>query len=94
MVNVKRLLMRILLCVEMCIFGYLYVCGKNGLQLLTHKKQELVHLENQCAALQQDISLLQSDIYAWQTNDFYKEKIAREQLQMARKDDKLFYVGT
>ncbi len=91
--NLKRFLMRMLLCAEMCMFGYLYVCGKNGLQLLTSKNQELALLESQCNALQQDVSLLQSDIHAWQTNDFYKEKIAREQLQMARKDDKLFFIG-
>jgi len=32
-------------------------------------------------------------MFAWQTDDFFKEKVAREQLQMARKGDELFYIG-
>ena len=42
--------------------------------------------------LQQEVKTIQEDIDLWKTDDFYKEKIAREQLQMARKGDKLFYI--
>src|SRR5579872_637638 len=91
--NAKKLFVRLLLCFEMCVFGLLYIVGKNGLQLLQKQKQELQQLNTHMLQLQSDISLLENDIHVWQTNDFYKEKIAREQLQMARKGDKLFYIG-
>ena len=39
--------------------------------------------------LKNEIAQLEKEMYAWQTDDFYKEKIAREQLQMARKGDEL-----
>jgi hypothetical protein len=44
--------------------------------------------------MKDEIEQLEQEIYAWQTDDFYKEKVAREQLQMARKGDELFYIGT
>lgn len=92
--HIKKILVRFILCIEMCVFGYMYLYGKNGLQILQGQKKTLLVLEGEVAQLQKEISLLENDIYVWQTNDFYKEKIAREQLQMARKGDKLFYIGT
>jgi cell division protein FtsB len=91
--SIKKIFIRFILCAEMCVFGYIYLFGKTGLQLLSVQKKELIFLELQSAQLQKEIDILESDIYVWQTNDFYKEKIAREQLQMARKHDKIFYIG-
>ena len=92
--NIKKVCIRIVLSLEMCFFGYMYIFGKNGLQLLNKQNEALHTLEIQIAQLQKETDVLESDIYVWQTNDFYKEKVAREQLQMARKGDKLFYVGS
>lgn len=91
--HVKKVCVRLLLSIEICFFGYMYICGKNGLQLLGKQKKDVQALEFQIIQLQQETDVLESDIYVWQTNDFYKEKIAREQLQMARKGDRLFYIG-
>ena len=91
--RVKKIIVRFILCIEMCVFCHLYLFGKNGLQLLQKQKADLSLLEREIARLQKDTELLETDMYVWQTNDFYKEKIAREQLQMARKGDKLFYIG-
>jgi cell division protein FtsB len=92
--HIKKIFVRLLLCVEMCVFGYMYLYGNNGLHILQQQKKTLLVLESEVAQLQKETSLLENDIHVWQTNDFYKEKIAREQLQMARKGDKLFYIGT
>ena len=62
--------------------------------MLSVQKKERVALEMQLKQLQKEIDALEEEIYVWQTDDFYKEKIAREQLQMARKGDKLFYIGS
>jgi cell division protein FtsB len=93
MVRAKKLFMRLLLVVEMAIFGYLYFFGTNGIKALQKQKMVVVDLHNNITQLRTDIDQLEKEIYVWETNDFYKEKIAREQLQMARKGDELFYIG-
>jgi cell division protein FtsB len=85
--------MRLLLLVEMAGFGYLYMYGTNGMQTLAKQRETVITLENNVVKLKNDIEHLEEEIYAWQTDDFYKEKVAREQLQMARKGDELFYIG-
>jgi len=94
MVRAKRIFMKVLLVGEMAAFGHLYLFGKNGINALRKQKAVVVELENNIVALQDEVAQLKEEIYVWQTDDFYKEKIAREQLQMARKGDELFYIGT
>jgi cell division protein FtsB len=44
------------------------------------------------SALGQETKKLELQIALWQTSDFYKEKKAREQLQMAHSDDIVYYL--
>lgn len=94
MVHLKRIFMKIVLCVEMVLFGYVYFFGINGIAALQNQKLNVATLQKNIMLLNDEIARLKNEIYAWQTDDFYKEKVAREQLQMARKGDELFYVGT
>lgn len=93
MITIKQLSLRIALLVEMCAFGYVYVCGKNGYLTLQRQRVVVVDLHRSVDKLSAEVAQLEQEMYVWQTNDFYKEKIAREQLQMARKGDELFYIG-
>lgn len=93
MVRFKKICMRLLLVIEMAGFGYLYVYGINGMQTLKKQRTAVTTLEKNVLDLKNNIKQLEEEIYAWQTDDFYKEKVAREQLQMARKGDELFYIG-
>lgn len=81
------------LAVELCLCCYCYIWGKNGLIGIFYKRQENAAFEHKITALEDEIVQLEQEIIRWQTNDFYKEKIAREQLQMARADDEIFYIG-
>lgn len=90
----KKVVMRMFLMLEMVAFGYVYVCGKNGLQSLHKHNNSVINLKKNIVQRDQEIALLEKEIYVWQSDDFYKEKIAREQLQMARKGDELFYIGS
>ena len=94
MVRAKKIFMRLLLIAEMATFGHLYLFGKNGIQFLRKQQAVVVDLQKNVTVLKDEIDQLHNEIYAWQTDDFYKEKIAREQLQMARKGDELYYIGT
>jgi cell division protein FtsB len=93
MVRVKKAAMRLFLILEMVAFGYLYIAGKNGMQSLGNQRSAVVVMEHKIAQLNTEVVSLEKEIYVWQTDDFYKEKVAREQLQMARKGDELFYIG-
>lgn len=90
----KQMIVRALLIAEMFVFGHMYVFGKNGLQMVRVQTKQLQSLQGTVDQLQKEVDALEGDISMWETNDFYKEKIAREQLQMARKGDKLYYIGT
>ena len=91
--RIKKVFMRLLLMVEMMALGYLYIFGTHGIEELQKQRMIVTDLEKSVVHLKADIEQLENEIHAWQTNDFYKEKVAREQLQMARKGDELFYIG-
>lgn len=93
MVGIKRIFMKVLLLLEMAAFGHIYFFGTNGIKVLQNQKRGVAELQKNIVSLNGEVVQLEKEIYAWQTNDFYKEKIAREQLQMARKGDELFYIG-
>jgi cell division protein FtsB len=94
MIQVKKIFMRLLLVAEMAVFGYLYFFGTNGISVLQKQREVVSDMQKNIITLKKEIGQLEHEIYAWQTDDFYKEKVAREQLQMARKGDELFYIGT
>lgn len=91
--KLKHMVVYGILMVEMIAFGHMYLFGKNGLHGVHEQKKVLAQLQQTIDQLQKEVDVLASEIMEWETNDFYKEKIAREQLQMARKGDKLFYRG-
>ena len=93
MKRLKKLFMKVLLLTEMAAFAHMYFFGANGIAVLQSQKNVVVDLKNNIHHLDAEVAQLEKEIYAWQTDDFYKEKIAREQLQMARKGDELFYIG-
>ena len=93
MVQLKKAAMRLFLVLEMVAFGYIYVAGKNGMQSLQKHKKVVVAMEEKIVKLNEEVVSLEKEIHVWKTDDFYKEKVAREQLQMARKGDELFYIG-
>ncbi len=85
-------LLQLFLVVEIFVFGYVYFFGKSGMQLLYELKRECESIDNEVLQLAVEIKNIEKDISDWESNDFLKEQIAREQLQMARKDDQIYYV--
>lgn len=88
----KRKLFRLLFAGEIIIFGILYFFGPYGVYYLQHTSAEYRELKKEITTLQQEIKELENNIYLIKTDSFYKEKIAREQLQMARKEDVIYLV--
>lgn len=86
----KQTMLRIFFAGEVIIFTGFYFCGSNGVFAVAQLKKESAVIEQKIQITMHDIEQLQTTITAWQSDPFYKEKIARETLQMARKDERVF----
>ena len=92
MKTVKRTLLRLFFGLEVCVFVGVYLFGPSGLQTIVRLKRENRQLDQEIEELQARVAVAEQKLAVWQSDDFYKEKIAREQLQMARKGDEIFYL--
>lgn len=89
---IKQILLQLLLVMEGCVFVYVYLHGNNGVYTLQYLCNKNRGLEQKIDQLSYQVVQLENEIAEWETNDFYKEKIAREQLQMSCKDDEIYYI--
>jgi len=90
MLLTRRSFFRLFFGAEVIVFVVIYFFGANGLGgiALLRKKNKLSAVAIQ--ELYNDVRELEGTVYAWQNNSFYKEKIARERLHMARKGDTVY----
>lgn len=88
----KKAVSRFVFMLELVVGLYLYLLGSGGIiqtAVLAHEnhalERELTQLHSACTALQ-------AQIEAWTHDSFYLEQCAREQLQMARADEEIYFV--
>lgn len=93
MVLTKRLLLRLFFGVEIVILTLMYLFGAQGLQALLRIRKENVRLAFEVKELEQKVQDAEQTVLAWESNPYYKEKAARENLHMARKDDQVYLIG-
>jgi len=79
-------------CIEIGMFVFFYVFGMHGIQVLRHITQENNAIQCEIQDIKREIQQLEGECYAWECSSFCKEKIARERLQMARRDDIIYYL--
>ena len=92
MLVTKRSLLWFFVGAEVSIFITMYLFGSHGIQKMRSLKKELVQVQAQKAVIQSEIDELSVTIHQWKTNDFHAEKLAREQLQMARPAEQLYVI--
>jgi cell division protein FtsB len=88
----KAYLLRLFLLGEIVIFGVVYFWGVDGVNRYNKICEENRKIEQDIIVLKKEVQDLEAQLSAWQTDPFYKEKVAREQLQMARAGEELFYI--
>jgi len=88
----KKSVLRIFFGVELAVFAGIYVLGAQGISALWNMGQENQLLITEIAALKNEVEQLDKELIAWNNHDFYKEKIAREELQMARAHDEVYFI--
>jgi cell division protein FtsB len=93
MISVRRWLLRIFFAAEVMLFCLLYIYGPQGLFLIKNMHEKNLLGNQEIEQLVVGVADLERDIMLWKTHSYYKERIAREQLQMARADDLVYYIG-
>lgn len=79
---------------EMIALGVFYIWSPHGVQSVTRLVHECEEVEQQVFNVKRDIATLELEVDQWESEPFYKEKIAREQLQMARKHEVIYHYST
>ncbi len=86
----KRLAVRIGFLAEALIFCWVYFLGPQGMRTVWHMRQENGIAQKMIKEVTQEVAQLEKEIVQWRTSAFYKEKYAREQLQMARAGEVIY----
>jgi cell division protein FtsB len=77
--------------VQSCAMTYLFIYGTHGWHKVWCLQRQLAQQQAIIAQKKQSVAQLICELDAWKYDHFYKEKVAREQLQMGRKDEIIFY---
>ena len=88
----KRTVLRLFLVGEIMVFTWMYLFSTQGMQAVFELHRENQRIEQDIKHAQEEIAACEHELYVWQSHSFYKEKLAREQLQMARPDEKVYYL--
>ncbi|MFA6065842.1 MAG: septum formation initiator family protein [Candidatus Babeliaceae bacterium] len=92
MVVYKKFIIPLFLLVEIIFFGVYYVYAPHGLSYLIKFSQENNDMRMTMRDIQHDIEVLTGQVQDSTTFAYYKEKIAREQLQMMLPNEQVFYI--
>ncbi|MDP3889370.1 MAG: septum formation initiator family protein [bacterium] len=92
MKEVRRGLLHLFFGLELFGFVFVYFFGAQGIQVLIQLRQENKKLDTDIGQLNLSIARLKNEVVAWQEDPFCQEKFAREQLQMARSGDEIYYL--
>ena len=90
MKDIKRTAFHTLIGFELVLVAFFYLCGKGGLQALRHADQINSTLLEEVKGLEKEVTLLSKELNERRQNPFYKESIARKELQMAYKDETVY----
>ncbi len=86
----KRIILRLIFMLEVLVFGWFYYYGVCGMKDIYQLQQENEQIEQQIQMVQNEIVARECEVAAWQTDPFYKEKLAREQLHMAKEGEEIY----
>lgn len=88
----KRSLTKYVFLLEVILFFWFSIFGESGFGKINRLNSDNDSLRQEALALKQQLQELEKEIKAWETNDFLKEKYAREHLQMAKEGDVIYFI--
>jgi cell division protein FtsB len=86
-----RFLIGCLLTAEVAFLGYIYFLGPTNYKIFQHQHAYHHHLQQEIDRLAKELNQLKKELHALTTEPFFKEKIAREELQMGRSDETIYF---
>lgn len=86
----KRIMLRFVFMLEVLVFGWFYYYGVCGMNEIYQIQKENKQIEQQIQVVQNEIAVRTQEVKAWKTDPFYKEKLAREQLHMAKEGEEIY----
>ena len=92
MKKIKRSIVRIAFAAEILLISFYYFFGSHGLQALRALSSTNVKLLSDIESLTQETSALKHELEEWKTDNFYKEKQAREKLQLAYPHEDIYFL--
>jgi cell division protein FtsB len=90
--KIKRRAIRVAFVGEILLVSFYYLFGSHGLQALRTLAQVNSALLADIEVLENETTALQHELEEWKTDIFYKEKIAREKLQLAYLNEDLYFL--
>ena len=90
MKELKRAAFRMIIGFELVLVTFFYLSGKGGLQALRHADSINSELLEDVKHLEVDIEELSRELDERMQNPFYKESIARKELQMAYQNETVY----
>lgn len=88
----KRLLLRAFFVGEIGAFAYFYIFSAQGMVSILQLREENKICQESIVRARSELVALEHVMETWGNDDFYKERIAREQLQMARQGEEIYYL--
>jgi len=88
----KKIVSRALIMVEALVFFAFYCWGSEGVSRLNKLRSENKKLSISIETLAKEVASLEDELTRFAKDSFYKEKIAREQLQMAYKNEEILLI--
>lgn len=88
----KRMIMRGAFVAEIILFTWFYYYGMCGMREIRRLRVENDQLEQQIGVANDCLAQKEQELAAWQSDPFYKEKLAREQLHMAKEGEEIYLV--
>ena len=79
-------------CSEVALFVYICVYGTHGIQCIKKLTQENDRICQEIHKQEESLAQIKTVINGWNNESFLKEKVAREKLKLARKDDTVYYI--
>jgi cell division protein FtsB len=93
MIKVRyRKLLGSILSIEVICFMIVTHQGPQGFAAIRRARQNNDQKKQELVALGNEVEGLKRQIYSCETDSFYREKVARESLQMARRGDIIYYL--
>jgi len=89
----KKLFGHIVFYCWVVVFFVYYIFGNRGLLVGYTYSRDINGVETKIEQLEEEVRQINDKIDLWQRDPFYKEQVAREQLQLARPGDTIYYVA-